>query len=131
MGFPAATADGIRIRLEANVEFPDDMAAARYAGADGIGLYRTEFQLSTGAGDIENEDRQYEIYRGMLEGMAPGSVTVRTFDVFVGASRSCRGPSGEPCRVTSMAESMVRRPLCRCEAHHPREPSQFSWRGSD
>jgi phosphotransferase system enzyme I (PtsI) len=78
---PATTADGVRIRLDANVEFPDDLAAARYAGAEGIGLYRTEFQLASGAGEIENEDRQYEIYRGMLEGMAPGSVTVRTFDV--------------------------------------------------
>jgi phosphotransferase system enzyme I (PtsI) len=78
---PASTADGVRIRLDANVEFPDDLAAARYAGAEGIGLYRTEFQLASGAADIENEDRQYEIYRGMLEGMAPGSVTVRTFDV--------------------------------------------------
>jgi phosphotransferase system enzyme I (PtsI) len=77
----ASTADGVRIRLEANVEFPDDLAAARYAGAEGIGLYRTEFQLTGGAAEIENEDRQYEIYRGMLEGMAPGSVTVRTFDV--------------------------------------------------
>ena len=78
---PATTADGVRIRLDANVEFPDDLAAARYAGAEGIGLYRPEFQLASGAGDIENEDRQYAIYRGMLEGMAPGSVTVRTFDV--------------------------------------------------
>ena len=78
---PATTADGVRIRLDANVEFPDDLAAARYAGAEGIGLYRTEFQLASGAGDIENEDRQYAIYRGMLEGMAPASVTVRTFDV--------------------------------------------------
>jgi len=78
---PAETADGVRIRLEANIEFPDDLAAARYAGAEGIGLYRTEFQLAYGARDIENEDRQYEIYRGMLEGMAPHPVTVRTFDV--------------------------------------------------
>jgi len=78
---PAATADGVRIRLEANIEFPDDLAAARYAGAEGIGLYRTEFQLTNGAADIENEDRQFEIYRGMLQGMAPGPVTVRTFDI--------------------------------------------------
>lgn len=77
----AATSDGLRIRLDANIEFPDDLAAARYAGAEGIGLYRTEFQLASGAATIENEDRQYDIYRAMLEGMAPGSVTVRTFDV--------------------------------------------------
>ena len=43
---PAATADGVRIRLDANIEFPDDLAAARYAGAEGIGLYRSEFLLT-------------------------------------------------------------------------------------
>jgi len=80
-GVPAMTADGVRIRLDANIEFLHDLAAARYAGAEGIGLYRTEFQLASGIADIENEDRQYEIYKGMLEGMAPGTVTVRTFDV--------------------------------------------------
>ena len=78
---PASTADGVRIRLDANIEFPDDLAAARYAGAEGIGLYRSEFLVSGGADDVGDEDRQYEIYRGMLEGMAPGTVTVRTFDV--------------------------------------------------
>jgi len=78
---PAATADGVRIRLDANIEFPDDLAAARYAGAEGIGLYRSEFLVTGGVEDIRDEDRQYEIYRGMLEGMAPGVVTVRTFDV--------------------------------------------------
>jgi phosphotransferase system enzyme I (PtsI) len=78
---PATTADGVRVRLEANIEFPDDLAAARYAGAEGIGLYRSEFLLSSTARDIGDEDRQYEIYRGMVEGMAPGPVTIRTFDV--------------------------------------------------
>jgi phosphotransferase system enzyme I (PtsI) len=76
---PAATADGVRIRLEANIEFPDDLAAARYAGAEGIGLYRSEFLL-TGSSAV-GEDEQYEIYRRMIDGMAPGPVTVRTFDV--------------------------------------------------
>jgi phosphotransferase system enzyme I (PtsI) len=77
---PAVTADGITIHLGANIEFPDDLAAARYAGAEGIGLYRSEFLLGTGAESV-GEEHQYEIYRGMLEGMAPGTVTVRTFDV--------------------------------------------------
>jgi phosphotransferase system enzyme I (PtsI) len=78
---PASTADGVRIRLEANIEFPDDLAAARYVGAEGIGLYRSEFLLTGVDGDVTSEDQQYEIYRRMLEGMAPGPVTVRTFDV--------------------------------------------------
>src|SRR5439155_12102272 len=71
---PAATADGVPIRLDANIEFPDDLAAARYAGAEGIGLYRSEFLLTTDGDAIADEDRQYEIYRRMLEGMAPGWV---------------------------------------------------------
>ena len=84
---PATTADGVRIRLDANIEFPDDLAAARYAGAEGIGLYRSEFLLAVGAPgtaggvNVADEDQQYNVYRRMLEGMAPGSVTVRTFDV--------------------------------------------------
>jgi phosphotransferase system enzyme I (PtsI) len=100
---PATTEDGVRIRLDANIEFPDDLAAARYAGAEGIGLYRSEFLLTsvTGASRSDSagraasakagsaagpvgsvsEDEQYEIYRAMIEGMAPGTVTVRTFDV--------------------------------------------------
>ncbi len=78
---PAMTADGVRIRLDANIEFPDDLAAARYAGAEGIGLYRSEFLLTTAACDIADEEGQFEIYRRLVEGMAPGPVTIRTFDV--------------------------------------------------
>jgi phosphotransferase system enzyme I (PtsI) len=77
---PATTADGVRIRLDANIEFPDDLAAARYAGAEGIGLYRSEFLLTTRQG-AASEDEQYAVYRSMVEGMAPAPVTVRTFDV--------------------------------------------------
>lgn len=77
---PAATADGLRIRLDANLEFADDLAAARYAGAEGIGLYRSEFLLTSYRG-IPTEDQQYDTYRRMLEGMAPAPVTIRTFDV--------------------------------------------------
>ncbi|HUR35817.1 MAG TPA: phosphoenolpyruvate--protein phosphotransferase [Vicinamibacterales bacterium] len=77
---PAATADGLRIRLDANIEFADDLANARYVGAEGIGLYRSEFLL-TGHRALPTEDQQFEVYRRMLEGMAPGPVTVRTFDV--------------------------------------------------
>jgi phosphoenolpyruvate-protein phosphotransferase (PTS system enzyme I) len=76
---PAVTADGVKIRLDANIEFADDLAAARYLGAEGIGLYRSEFLLASGK--PVGEDDQYEIYRRMLEEMAPASVTVRTFDV--------------------------------------------------
>ena len=82
---PAVTADGLRINLDANIEFPDDLAAARYAGAEGIGLYRSEFLMMGGVrswGEASaDEEAQYGIYRRMVEGMAPGSVTIRTFDL--------------------------------------------------
>ena len=96
---PAATADGLRIRLDANIEFPDDLAHARYAGAEGIGLYRSEFLLAQTVAAIpiaDEEERQYQVYRGMLEGMAPGPVTVRTFDVDEDqlASRLAQRPLG-------------------------------------
>ncbi len=77
---PARTLDGLRIRLDANIEFADDLATARYAGAEGIGLYRSEFLLTSHRG-LPTEEQQYLVYRKMLEGMAPGPVTVRTFDV--------------------------------------------------
>ena len=56
---PAATADGVRIRLEANIEFPDDLAAARYAGAEGIGLYRSEFLAHQRRRRHRRRGRQY------------------------------------------------------------------------
>jgi phosphoenolpyruvate-protein phosphotransferase (PTS system enzyme I) len=91
---PARTADGVRIRIEANIEFPDDLADARYAAAEGIGLYRSEFLLTGASGTSIGEDEQFEIYRKMLDGMAPGPVTVRTFDVDEEqiASRLARDP---------------------------------------
>ena len=77
----AVTADGAVIALEANIELPADMAAARSAGATGIGLYRSEFLLATTSAAALTEEAQFEAYRALVEGMAPAAVTVRTFDV--------------------------------------------------
>jgi phosphoenolpyruvate-protein phosphotransferase (PTS system enzyme I) len=78
---PAATADGVEIGLQANIELPDDLAIARSAGAAGIGLYRSEFLLAGTPAAALTEDVQFEAYRALVEGMAPAFVTVRTFDV--------------------------------------------------
>ena len=81
---PAVTADGVRIRLEANIELPEEAVVARKYGAEGIGLYRSEFLLIRAAGAglaTVDEDAQYAAYRTVLEQMAPERVTVRTFDV--------------------------------------------------
>jgi phosphotransferase system enzyme I (PtsI) len=78
---PAVTEDGVEIRLEANIESPEDATRALERGAAGIGLFRTEFLLA-GAGHAGlTEDAQYEAYRKLMERAAPGRVTIRTFDV--------------------------------------------------
>jgi len=78
---PAVTGDGLAISIQANVELPDDLLFAQEYGADGVGLYRSEFLLATISPDALSEDVQYEAYRAMLQRMAPLPVTVRTFDV--------------------------------------------------
>ena len=78
---PTETRDGVRIQLQANIERLDDVAAALASGAEGIGLYRSEFLLVGGPPDMAGEDEQYEVYRQVVEGMAPRPVTIRTFDI--------------------------------------------------
>ena len=77
---PVATSDGTRIALQANIELPEDLPVARGHGAEGIGLYRSEFLLATNSSETLTEEVQYRAYRSLAEGMAPGVVTVRTFD---------------------------------------------------
>ena len=78
---PAVTADGVAIRLEANLERLDDVPALIDAGAEGVGLFRSEFLLAGRAPDHLSEDQQVEIYRGLLASLAPRRVTIRTFDL--------------------------------------------------
>jgi phosphotransferase system enzyme I (PtsI) len=78
---PAVTADGVTIRLDANLERTDDVATLLDAGADGIGLFRSEFLLAGRPPGSLTEDRQVEIYRDLLAAAAPRPVTIRTFDL--------------------------------------------------
>jgi phosphotransferase system enzyme I (PtsI) len=78
---PLETTDGVRIVLQANIERVDDVTAAASAGAEGIGLYRSEFMLVGGPPDMAGEDEQYHVYRQLVERMAPAPVTIRTFDI--------------------------------------------------
>jgi phosphoenolpyruvate-protein phosphotransferase (PTS system enzyme I) len=78
---PAQTTDGVRIQLQANIERSDDVPAALAAGAEGVGLYRSEFLLAGGPPDMAGEDEQFEVYRQVAERMAPRPVTIRTFDI--------------------------------------------------
>jgi phosphotransferase system enzyme I (PtsI) len=78
---PAITADGVQMRLEANIEAPDDAVRAREQGAEGIGLFRSEFLLASGGRAALAEEAQYLAYRRLIEVAAGSSVTVRTFDL--------------------------------------------------
>ena len=78
---PVETADGIRVTLEANIERVDDVTTAVSAGAEGIGLYRSEFMIAGAPPDLVDEDEQYRVYRQLVEGMGGRPVTIRTFDV--------------------------------------------------
>ena len=77
---PAITADGTRIRLEANLEIAEEVGRVKDAGAEGIGLYRSEFLLDVAQPSVASEEAQCATYRALLEAMAPLPVTVRTFD---------------------------------------------------
>ena len=74
------TIDGVNVQLFANIELPSDVPGALEAGAEGIGLFRTEF-LFLDRGDMPDEREQYEAYKKVVRGMAGRPVTIRTFDL--------------------------------------------------
>lgn len=77
---PAVTRDGHAIRLMANAELVEDIAAVRAAGADGIGLFRTEM-LFMDRQDLPGEDEQFDNYACMVQAMKGAPVTIRTLDI--------------------------------------------------
>ncbi len=77
---PTRTRDGIDICLLANAETPADVAMARARGADGVGLYRTEF-LFLRHKELPSEDEQFIAYRDLVMGMGGLPVTIRTLDL--------------------------------------------------
>lgn len=74
------TRDDVAIRLLANAESPADVTLARTRGADGVGLYRTEF-LFLRHRDLPSEDEQFIAYRDLVLGMGGLPVTIRTLDL--------------------------------------------------
>ena len=77
---PAVTTDGTRIILQGNIEFPAEVDACRERGADGIGLYRTEF-LYLNADRAPTEEEQFAAYSAVVRAMPGLPVTIRTLDL--------------------------------------------------
>ncbi len=72
--------DGKQIEIAANIGTPKDLTGVIENGAEGIGLYRTEF-LYMDSEDFPTEDEQYEAYKAVLEGVNGQAVVVRTMDI--------------------------------------------------
>lgn len=77
---PAETRDGHKISVRANIEFLEEVATAKDHGAEGIGLYRTEFHYLRSQG-LPSEDELFEDYKEVAEIIAPNPVTMRTLDL--------------------------------------------------
>ena len=86
---PAETRDGIRVVLDANIDLREEVPDCRKYGAEGIGLFRTEFLFMNRA-DLPDEEEQLRAYREILEAIAPHSVVIRTLDL--GADKLPTGP---------------------------------------
>ncbi len=91
-GKPAITEDGTTIHLYGNIEFPYEVKECNASGADGIGLYRTEF-LYLNAKTEPTEETHFEAYKKVLLAMAGKPVCIRTLDL--GAEKLLEVPSPE------------------------------------
>ena len=77
---PPLTRDGVRVTLRSNIDLPGEAESARAHGADGVGLYRTEF-LVVGRATAPGEEEQYNAYRKVAEAFPGQPVVIRTFDL--------------------------------------------------
>jgi phosphotransferase system enzyme I (PtsI) len=88
---PAATIDGTPVELFANIELPEDMPEVLEVGAQGVGLFRSEF-IFLNRKDLPNEDEQFEAYRNVAQAMEGRPVVLRTLDI--GADKALNGNGG-------------------------------------
>jgi phosphotransferase system enzyme I (PtsI) len=109
---PVETLDGRRIRLEANIERPEDIESARAFGAEGIGLYRSEYLLAGRSIESLTEDVQYDVYRRVVADMRPDPVTIRTFDA---SAHDIRGGSPERRGLHGIRLSLAHPESFRCQ----------------
>jgi phosphotransferase system enzyme I (PtsI) len=77
---PAVTQDGKMLKLLANIEFPEEADVSLRSGADGVGLYRTEF-LYLNRRDLPSEEEHFRTYRRVAEKFSRQPVTIRTIDM--------------------------------------------------
>jgi len=76
----STTRDGRHVILSANIELPEEMENVVSSGAEGVGLYRTEF-FYINKSSLPDEDEQYESYRKVAEAARPNTIIIRTLDL--------------------------------------------------
>jgi phosphotransferase system enzyme I (PtsI) len=92
---PSATLDGTPVELFANIELPQDVGEVQDSGAQGIGLFRTEFLFMNRKG-LPTEDEQFESYREVARAMEGRPVVIRTLDLGADKAISEGGPMEMP-----------------------------------
>jgi len=75
-----STKDGKEVIVSANIELPEELSLVKQYGAEGIGLYRTEY-IFLGRRDLPSEEEQYEAYRTVAKKVKPHPVVFRTIDI--------------------------------------------------
>jgi phosphotransferase system enzyme I (PtsI) len=101
----ATTSDGTPVELYANIELPQDMAEVLDAGAEGVGLFRTEFMFLNRK-ELPGEDEQFEAYRQVAQAMQGRPVVLRTLDV--GADKAMNGDDGRTITNPAMGLRAIR-----------------------
>ena len=91
---PAITTDGQKVTMLGNIEFPHEVEQCKLRGAEGIGLYRTEF-LYLGRDDDPSEESHYEAYASVVNDMGGLPVVMRTLDLGADKMRSLPDPEDE------------------------------------
>lgn len=103
----AITLDGIEIHLQANIELAEDVTLAKANGAQGIGLFRTEF-LYMNRASPPTEEEHLAAYRAVVDGLAGQTITIRTLDL--GADKQPGGLHGSAAANPAMGLRAIR--LC-------------------
>ncbi|QOJ15279.1 MAG: phosphoenolpyruvate--protein phosphotransferase [Planctomycetia bacterium] len=94
-GLPSVTRDDVRVTLHANIELPEEVDAAIEAGAEGVGLYRSEF-LFLAATRPPTEDEQYEAFLDAVKRVKGAPIVIRTIDLGADKISAAVGPSRDP-----------------------------------
>ena len=102
---PAETSDGHRIQLTANIEFPHEVQTCLDRGADGIGLFRTEFLYLKSETTLD-EEAHYKAYADAASAMDGRPVVIRTFDL--GAEKLDDSPPGDAARNPELGLRSIR-----------------------